>query len=345
MILLSVIFNSEQSFGTGIKAYKSMYISPLTGIFLACFFKFSKRRAIVLLSCFAAVLFVNAFTAIVQAFYGISIEDRVIGFFNDKMLLAAAHMLILPATLAVLVFTEKLPTQLSCFYLATILINIPAVILANTRIVWIGLSIVYSLILCIGIKDKMKIAAGIFAMFIIAAVVIYANPISQNRLDSITNLSINQQTGYQSNRERLLMWQSAWQMFQDYPAFGVGVNNFYQQYRDKYKEPTAVETPWHAHNLILNSLAETGAVGSVGLIVLFIYLYYDVIRTWRKDKSLAAAVYFFSLFTFSINFLTDVLFCGHYLKMPTYIFWLITGIYLSFNKYIDIEIKNDNHNK
>lgn len=339
MILISIIFNNGGgSFKNEILAYRSMYIGPLTGLFLVCFFNFTKERAIKLLSCLSVVLLVNACVAIVQAACGISIENgRVIGFFNDKMLLAAIHVLILPIILSVLVFAKNLPKPIKMLYLITVIVNVPAVILSNTRIVWIGLFISYSLILLLGIKNKVKVIAGIACIIAVMAVFIQMDSRVHGRFDSITNISTSSTAGYESNRERILMWQAACQMFKDHPLFGVGLDNFHDQYQDKYKIPSALETPWHAHDVLLNTIAQSGMVGTIGLIALFAYLYYNVIQTWRRYHNVSSIAYFFSLLTFNINFFTDVLFCGHYIKTPTYIFWLITGIYLSINKYIVIQ--------
>lgn len=338
MILLSVIFNDQQSFLVGIKAYKSQYISPLTGLGIFCFFDLDKKRAQNILSIFCLILLINAVIAIYYAHNGILVDaNRAVGIFDDKMLLAAAHMLILPMLLAIIVFVKNLPRRLKYFYEITLLFNIPAAILANTRIVWIGLLISFILILIIGVKNKIKAISSILCIALFAMAVIYINPTSRARLYSISNLSINYQTGYQSNRERMLMWHSALAMFVDHPLVGVGLNNFHNEYLEKYKDPTAIEPQWHAHNVFLNTLAETGIVGFIGLMSLLIYLYYDVLKAWRKNNDIVAKIYFFSLLTFSINFLTDVLFCGHYLKLPTYIFWLITGMYISLSRYAQIK--------
>ncbi len=347
MILVSIIFNNGGgSFKREILAYRSMYIGPLAGLFLVCFFNFTKERAIKLLSCLSFVLLINAFAAIVQSFYGISMEGgRVIGFFNDKMLLAATHMLILPIILAVAVFAENLPKWVRILYVLTVIANIPAVILSGTRIVWIGIAVSYILILFIGIKNKFKMILSLVVIIAMMSAIISFDTYSQGRLSSITNLSMDKNNGYQSNYERVLMWERAWQLFKNHPAFGIGVDNFYYQIQDNYKMPPPLATPWHAHNVLFNTMAQTGMVGTIGLIALFAYLYYNVIQTWIKYHNVSSIAYFFSLLTFNINFLTDVLFCGHYIKQPTYMFWLITGIYLSVNQYINIRPSQSNKNK
>ncbi|WP_196598436.1 O-antigen ligase family protein [Pectinatus frisingensis] len=338
-ILVSLLFSSGgQPLAIALNAYKSLYIAPLAGLFLVFFFHVNRHRIIVLLSCVAFSLSINAIIAVLQFFYGIKI-DRVIGLFSNVMLLSATHLLILPILLVIVVYAKNVPRFLKYFYSAVILINIPFVMLAGTRIVWIGLSICSVLIFVWGIKNKLKLVPIGLGILLIIFITVYFNPALKARFDSIDNISTNVNTGYQSNRERILMWRAAWQMFEDYPVFGVGLDNFYKQYKDNYKVPTAREVQWHAHNTVLNTMAQSGIVGTIGLLSLFVYLYHDVIRAWKRDKNVITVAYFFSLLGYTINLMTDVLFSGHSVKLPTYIFWLITGIYLSLNHYIKISNK------
>lgn len=339
LMLITVLFNTTgRSFTEGWHAYKAMYLSPVSALLIAYFFRFTKKRALVIISCFTLVLCINAVIAIVQAFYGISIENgRVIGVFSDKMLLAATHMLILPVVISAVVFVKGLPRWLKYFYIGTIILNIPAVILSGTRIVWIGVFVSSVLIFFIGIKNKVKLLALLLVMIFVMTAFVKFNTYSHERFASIDNLSMSKTEGYQSNYERILMWQRAWQIYKKHPIVGIGIDNFHREIETNYKMPAPLATPWHAHNVFFNTLAETGSIGMLGFLILFIYLYYDAIRMWRREKNPAAIAYLFCLLTYNINFLTDVLFCGHHLKLPTYIFWLITGMYISLSRYAQIK--------
>lgn len=45
------------------------------------------------------------------------------------------------------------------------------------------------------------------------------------------------------------------------------------------------------------------------------------------------------LISYTINCLTDCMFCGYNIKMPTTIFYLFTGIYLFLNKFLLVNFK------
>lgn len=72
--------------------------------------------------------------------------------------------------------------------------------------------------------------------------------------------------------ERIAHWQAAVSMAQDHPIFGVGLGNYadvYESYRlINWEEPLG-----HAHNLYLNFLAETGAVGLVAYLGFWLVIF------------------------------------------------------------------------
>ncbi len=60
--------------------------------------------------------------------------------------------------------------------------------------------------------------------------------------------------------ERLAHWQAGIRMFEDHPWLGVGIGNFGVTYT-AYAPPHWYEPLGHAHNIFINFLAETGALG------------------------------------------------------------------------------------
>lgn len=74
--------------------------------------------------------------------------------------------------------------------------------------------------------------------------------------------------GSSSKTERIHIWTGTWQMFRDHPWVGVGMGAFsavYPQYRiPQAREPNV----WHAHNLFLHLLAETGVVGLLAFLAM-----------------------------------------------------------------------------
>jgi O-antigen ligase len=63
------------------------------------------------------------------------------------------------------------------------------------------------------------------------------------------------------NRDRLLLWQASWQMFEDHPWWGVGFGAFSQVF-PAYRLPGDPNVlPPFAHNLPLSMAVETGVLG------------------------------------------------------------------------------------
>ena len=128
---------------------------------------------------------------------------------------------------------------------------------------------------------------------------------------------------FQSNSERLLMWQSAWTMFLDHPLTGIGAQNYAQQYQNQYISPLAKERyQVHAHNNFLQILAEQGIVGFTA----FCFLFGTILRRgWQemKSNSLWGYILFFSTMGLLLQGLTEFNF-GNSAVIRLY--WLLAGI-------------------
>ena len=138
---LSIFLNDVKSLSLiNLTDFKSRFLSPLIGFLLIFLFKFTKQRILILFSSFSFSLLLNAIYIIYQASQGES--GRLIGFASNYMLLCGVNVLFLPVILSLALHKSNIPHKLRLFYLLTALINIPAIILENTRIVWIAISTV-----------------------------------------------------------------------------------------------------------------------------------------------------------------------------------------------------------
>lgn len=332
-IFLSILFNDVHTLSSiNISEYKGRFISPLIGILLVFLFDFTKKRIIYIFSGFSFSLLLNALVVLYQ-FSQVGAGGRLTGFASSYMLLCAINLLILPIIFTLAIKKSSIPIYLRIFFALTIFINIPAVIIENTRIVYIGIFISFLLIIVLSLKTKKQFFTACLTFLIIAFATFAIAPNSMHRLESITDTRYENQ----SNSERLLMWQSATNMFIDHPIFGVGIGNYHDQYMEKYRSPLARENQWHPHNVLLDMLSEAGIFGGLGFLLLFGYIYYNTITTWRKTKDIATLAYLSSLLAYTINFFTDSMFSGHNIKAPTTIFYLFTGLYLILNKYIIVK--------
>ena len=331
---LSIFFNDVKSLSLiNLTDFKSRFLSPLIGFLLIFLFKFTKQRILILFSSFSFSLLLNAIYIIYQASQGES--GRLIGFASNYMLLCGINVLILPVIFSLALHKSNIPYKLRLFYLLTALINIPAIILENTRIVWIAIGISYLLIILLALKNKFLSLILILIILFSSFLFFKVSPESIARFNSITNISYQNQSNY----ERLLMWQSAKNMFIEHPLFGVGIGNYHEQYMNNYRSPYSREDQWHPHNVPLAMLSETGIIGGISYFALFAYLYFHAISSYIQKKNLSSFAYLMCLISYTINCLTDCMFCGYNIKMPTTIFYLFTGIYLFLNKFLLVNFK------
>lgn len=75
------------------------------------------------------------------------------------------------------------------------------------------------------------------------------------------------------------MWSSAWRMWQDHRAFGVGPGHFDARFR-QYRPDSVQMRPDRVHNDYLNMLADFGAVGGAFMLAVMLAAVWAVIRMW-----------------------------------------------------------------
>ena len=80
--------------------------------------------------------------------------------------------------------------------------------------------------------------------------------------------------------ERLAHWQAAVSMAREQPIFGVGLGNYAAVY-DEYRLINWEAPLGHAHNLYLNFLAETGALGLSAYLAFWLAIF---LVTWRTRR-------------------------------------------------------------
>lgn len=330
--MISVIFNENAFFSE----YRSYYISPLVAILLIFLFELTKKKALILITLASTVFFINGIYVIYQ-FYIEGNVGRPVGFADGYMLLCGMNLLILPIIFTLSLSKKNIHKYLRWFFFLTIFINIPAIIFENTRIAWLALFFVFIISICYSIKEKIKKVFMIIFLIIYSLCCFQVSPSSVQRFETMSSTEYK----IQSNYERILMWQSATNMFLDHPLIGVGIGNYHDEYINKYRSPLSREDQWHPHNVLLSMLSQTGIIGGLSYIILFTYLYYKSISDYKKTRNYITLAYISALTAFCINGLTDCNFVGHNLKEITYMFYFITGIYLILNKYVIINNENE----
>ena len=86
---------------------------------------------------------------------------------------------------------------------------------------------------------------------------------------------------------RLVFWDVHWQMFQDHPVLGVGYTQKKIKATEYYEKMgyESLERKYSAHNIYLQTLADSGIVGLLSIITIFSSLGLVGIQILRKWKS------------------------------------------------------------
>lgn len=134
-------------------------------------------------------------------------------------------------------------------------------------------------------RGKFIVAGSAILLVAILLVVFQKNPVVQKIPGSrIFDISSTAQTF----RDRTIMWKIAWDGFLERPVFGWGPENyiviFARDFNTAYFNPAAGFGAWfdRAHNLALDYLAETGAVGFLAYASMFVAFLVVFLRR-RKD--------------------------------------------------------------
>jgi len=127
---------------------------------------------------------------------------------------------------------------------------------------------------------------------------------------------------------------TAYKIFLNYPVFGIGINNFrYECAKEIYKYEklsySQGRCSTHPHQYFFEMLSETGIVGTLLFVVVFLYILLGNFITYLKNKNLIQLACLSFLASSLIPFFPSGSFFTTY---NATIFWLNIGIILSFKK-------------
>lgn len=277
-MLISAVFSGDIAYG--LKRWADMWIWRFMPFIVVIFLLNNCIDAKkVMLTAFVGI----TVTSVYAVYQGLSGLSRANGFYGHPMTLGGWLCIFLPLLL-IEFFERKLLGKY--YWLAGLAFCIcsAGLVFNATRGAWLAVSIVCAVLLIYYMfKSKRNLAVSIIFVVLISTVLVN-NPKFMHRLDTIDDFD-----KYQSNTERILMWQSAWNMFKDHPILGVGLGQYKENYQQKYISPEAKEPQLsHAHNNLLQMLAENGIVGFVGFAIMFGYIIFKNLIDWFRTKNIYA---------------------------------------------------------
>jgi O-antigen ligase len=241
-------------------AYRWLIVEPVLFYFLSTDILRGTRQALRLADGYVAGAALAAAVALVFGF--LQVPDTTLdvqgvvtfqGLFpsHDNLGLFVGRALAFTAALVLLL---RAPEERSRrrYYLAAAAIMFPAVVLSYSRGAWLAVVVALGLTLwLVGARAARLFAAalvaGTGALFLAAE----ANLLPERILHA------------GSGAIRLDLWVAAGQMLRDHPMFGIGLDQFLNQYQGPYFDPSHATGMLisHPHNLILDCWLSLGIIG------------------------------------------------------------------------------------
>lgn len=250
-------------------------------------------------------------------YQGVNGNLRAPGFFGHPMTFGGWLCIFVPA-LFVLFYESVVKRQYVLLAGILFAASLIGLYVNGTRGAWVALPPV-ALFIIYAYRNKYQYTKWVaLALMLAVTGLAVGSSHFQQRALSIANLKTDK-----SNTERVLIWRSACNMFKDHPVLGVGLGQYKDNYQKKYILPQAIDPKLeHAHNNIMQMLAENGIVGCAAYVGLFAYILGRNIIIWRKSGNPYALVIVCSTLALCLQGLTEYNF-GNTAVMRVY--WLHLG--------------------
>jgi O-antigen ligase len=203
------------------------------------------RRAIAMLLISAAIATIYALVKFEAN--GGAFPVRVRGAVGHPLTYGGQAMLLATVAGAILLRANDKRWKIAAAALLTLIL--PALLGSYTRSAWISTIVAWGVILAFT-RARWLVA---LAVGVVAIVLVLPGGYRERALSAFQPHSV-------WNRERLLLWQSGWHIFQERPITGVGLQDLYPLIQ-KYRSPEAHEDHGHLHNVYLQIVTTMGVVG------------------------------------------------------------------------------------
>ena len=251
----------------------------------------------------------------IEIFHGSRLAEmgrfyRATGGYNFYLTFAGNQLMAFGIALSFFLF-EKEWKRKKILYLVILLLVLLSILATFGRSTWIGLFFIILLGAWL-VNRRVFIIAGL-TLVSIGIVASILSPEISNRLLSIFDPS--------KNEARLNIWRTAWRMFQAHPIFGIGPGVFNDLF-PIFKVPGFYDATGHAHNDYLNTAVNSGIVGFIAWVAVWISWFYYTIKSFQSQllspENLAITVG--AVFAIS-GIMVAALFQCYYTDLENNIFW------------------------
>lgn len=207
--------------------------------------------------------------------YSFYVGERITGFMSHWNTFSAQEMFALIMLGAFLFFAPAARKRMWLWILCAALI-VGAVLLAETRAVWIGTGIA-----ALYLAWYWKRWAVAVAPVVVAAAVLVSPPVIKDRFTSLLHPK-----GVDSNQFRLITWRTGVEMIKAHPFLGLGPEGPKYHFEEWVPKdiPRPLPAGWygHLHNIYLQYSAERGIPTMLVLLSILFKMLYDFRRALGK---------------------------------------------------------------
>lgn len=207
------------------------------------------------------------------------------------------------ATMFVLKNLYECKNKIICVILfLPIVIGIYALLLSGSRGGLIGIFIGFLLCVMCFFLRKLKLTSFLLGLSTIIVLFAGSMIVAYNYMPDLFQRSYD--------HERLLLIESSYNMWNDHKLFGIGLDNWEEEYNDKYKLPQAREKLDMPHNILAFFFSTTGLIGGMGYIIfiggIFIFLINNLRRCRNIQTIFVILAMLWALFAINIHGMVDV---------------------------------------
>lgn len=234
--------------------------------------------------------------ALIQYFYGLNFfgfekdHNRLSGIFNTEKILGSYLSRFLPIFLALFLLINKVKYFANYIMILVLCLSFFLIILSGERTALFYFVIFFAFFtIFITNFRNVKILSLIIIIFTLIFTLISDNNI-KNRIIVLTKYQLNISNEIDTGRFRLfsiqheVIYSTAFKIIKDNYLFGIGPKMFreickLEKYQSKSKLDGSINgCQTHPHNSYIQLLTETGLIGLIPLLFIFIYLNYILLK-------------------------------------------------------------------
>ncbi|TKJ33597.1 hypothetical protein CEE39_03695 [bacterium (candidate division B38) B3_B38] len=215
-------------------------------------------------------------------------QGRSTGFFSLYLTYAEYLIVVISLTLGLFIYSKGVRRKI--YFTIALAVMFGGLVVSYSRGPWIGL--LCSVLLLAGMKGKRVLLITILVLVSLNLSLFYLNlGRSSVMVRSIFRLHPDGEPSsllpyLQSNKERLLMWRSGFQILSDNPRYlvsGIGMHALQKIYPE-YRSPEAQhQNLWHLHNNFMQILVTRGLLGLTAFLWIFLVWWKRIWRGFRDS--------------------------------------------------------------